>query len=65
MSEESEPYSLTARCAAEFVAVMAFVLVGSLQALTTYDGVLHAALCHGVAIFVLASVFGHIRLLGF
>ncbi|KAJ1361315.1 hypothetical protein KIN20_020532 [Parelaphostrongylus tenuis] len=35
-------------------------LQSSLQALTTYDGVLHAALCHGVAIFVLASVFGHI-----
>ncbi|KAL6742134.1 hypothetical protein Aduo_015322 [Ancylostoma duodenale] len=39
---------------------MMFVTIGSLQALTTYDGVIHAALSHGVAIFILVSVFAHI-----
>lgn len=34
---------------------------GSLQAVTRTDPVLHAALCHGVAIFILVSVFAHIR----
>lgn len=35
---------------------------GSLQANTKWDGVLHAALCHGIAIFVLVACFAHIRL---
>ncbi|KJH43939.1 channel protein, MIP family [Dictyocaulus viviparus] len=60
MSAQPEPYSVSTKCAAEFVAVMAFVVVGSLQALNTHDGILHAALSHGVAIFVLVSVFAHI-----
>ncbi|KIH62051.1 transporter, major intrinsic protein family protein [Ancylostoma duodenale] len=56
----AKPYTIVTKCAAEFVAVMMFVTIGSLQALTTYDGVIHAALSHGVAIFILVSVFAHI-----
>ncbi|WKY11356.1 hypothetical protein Q1695_003150 [Nippostrongylus brasiliensis] len=55
-----EPYSLVGKCFAEFIAVMIFVIIGSFQALTEFDGVLHAALAHGIAIFVLVSCFAHI-----
>ncbi|CAJ0590730.1 unnamed protein product [Cylicocyclus nassatus] len=60
MPSEGAPYSIVSKCAAEFFALMAFVLVGSLQAVTTYDGVLHAAFCHGIAIVVLVAIFAHI-----
>ncbi|XGW01243.1 hypothetical protein V3C99_013865 [Haemonchus contortus] len=53
-------YPLWARCAAEFLGVMMFVFVGSCQGLTTYDGVLHAALTHGFCIFVNVATFAHI-----
>ncbi|KIH54749.1 transporter, major intrinsic protein family protein [Ancylostoma duodenale] len=59
-SDNGPPYTIVTKCAAEFVAVMIFVTVGSLQAVHTGDGVLHAALCHGIAIFILVSVFAHI-----
>ncbi|EPB67568.1 channel protein, MIP family [Ancylostoma ceylanicum] len=59
-SESGTPYTIATKCAAEFVAVMAFVTVGSLQAMNTGDGIVRAALCHGVAIFILVSVFAHI-----
>ncbi|KAK6754043.1 hypothetical protein RB195_013192 [Necator americanus] len=60
-SDAQQPtYSIISKCAAEFVALMVFVFVGSVQGLTTYDGVLHAALCHGIAIFVLVAVFANV-----
>ncbi|EYC05910.1 hypothetical protein Y032_0079g1252 [Ancylostoma ceylanicum] len=46
-SESGTPYTIATKCAAEFVAVMAFVTVGSLQAMNTGDGIVRAALCHG------------------
>lgn len=49
-SPHNGPYTVVSKCVAEFLSLMIFVLVGSLQAVTPYDGVLHAALCHGIAI---------------
>ncbi|PIO70621.1 transporter, major intrinsic protein family protein, partial [Teladorsagia circumcincta] len=60
MPGEDEPYSVATRCVAELVAVMIFIFVGSCQAVTNFDGVLHAAITHGVAIFILVSCFAHI-----
>uniref|UniRef100_A0A7I4YTH9 Major intrinsic protein domain containing protein n=1 Tax=Haemonchus contortus TaxID=6289 RepID=A0A7I4YTH9_HAECO len=61
MPSESETYSLLTKCVAEFIAVLIFIFVGSTQAIVTnVDGVLHAAITHGVAIFVLVSCFAHI-----
>ncbi|CAJ0590731.1 unnamed protein product [Cylicocyclus nassatus] len=63
MPDEGRPYSIATKCAAEFLALMTFVIIGSLQAALSNkntDGVLNAALCHGVAIVVLVGIFAHI-----
>ncbi|UMM35318.1 hypothetical protein L5515_007997 [Caenorhabditis briggsae] len=58
MIEDEKDYSIYSKCAAEFIAVLLFVYIGSMQAAGGGDGVLHAAFAHGVAIFVLAATFG-------
>uniref|UniRef100_A0A8R1DLF2 Aquaporin n=1 Tax=Caenorhabditis japonica TaxID=281687 RepID=A0A8R1DLF2_CAEJA len=62
MIEDEKDHSIYSKCAAEFIAVMLFVYVGSMQAagVSIHDGVLHAAFAHGIAIFVLAATFGGI-----
>ncbi|CAA98110.1 Aquaporin [Caenorhabditis elegans] len=60
MVEDEKDYTIYSKCAAEFIAVLLFVYIGSMQAAGVFlhDGVLHAAFAHGVAIFVLAATFG-------
>ncbi|EFP07092.1 CRE-AQP-6 protein [Caenorhabditis remanei] len=61
MIEDEKDYTIYSKCAAEFIAVLLFVYVGSMQAAGVtfgHDGVIHAAFAHGVAIFVLAATFG-------
>lgn len=60
MVEDEKEFSIYSKCAAEFIAVLLFVYIGSMQAagVNGQDGVLHAAFAHGVAIFVLAATFG-------
>ncbi|CAB3397973.1 unnamed protein product [Caenorhabditis bovis] len=60
MADDEKEHSIVSRCAAEFVAVLLFVYIGSMQAtgVGIHDGVLHAAIAHGVCIFVLAATFG-------
>ncbi|CAD6199550.1 unnamed protein product [Caenorhabditis auriculariae] len=59
-----KPYSLFAKCFAEFIGVLSFVFAGTMQAnvyvARSTDGLTHAALNAGFALFVLGTVFGHI-----
>ncbi|CAI2354350.1 unnamed protein product [Caenorhabditis sp. 36 PRJEB53466] len=59
MIEDEKEHSIYSKCAAEFIAVLIFVYIGSMQAsgVFIHDGVLHAAFAHGIAIFVLAATF--------
>ncbi|EGT55544.1 hypothetical protein CAEBREN_02114 [Caenorhabditis brenneri] len=59
-----KPYSLIARCYAEFLGTFIFIFSGTMQA-NVYDisqpvGLTHAALTHGLATIVVIAVFGRI-----
>ncbi|CAL2045055.1 unnamed protein product [Caenorhabditis brenneri] len=61
MIEDEKEFTIYSKCAAEFIAVLLFVYVGSMQSagvIGYYDGIIHAAFAHGIAIFILAATFG-------
>ncbi|CAI4223260.1 unnamed protein product [Auanema sp. JU1783] len=56
-------YTLLTKCIAEFIGDFTFVFVGTMQAFVTQgaaDNILHAALAHGLTIFILVASLGHI-----